>query len=63
MKLKNNYQIEVKKLIKDDKEIVISNHKIVNYSGRNMTIYRIEKNKKDKIKLITLQPGKLKLKI
>lgn len=63
MKLKNNYQLEVKKLIKDDKEIVISNHKIVNYSGRYITIYRKEKNKKDKIKLITLQPGKLNIKI
>ncbi len=57
MKLKNNYQVEIKKLI-DDKNRVISNHKIINYTGRNLIIFRLDKNHKEKIKLKSLTPSK-----
>lgn len=60
MKLKNNYQEEIKKLI-NDKNRVISNHKILNYTGRNLIIYRLDKRLKEKIKLKSLVPSKKKL--
>jgi len=57
MKLKNNYHVEIKKLI-NDKNKVISNHKIVNYTGRNLIIYRVDKSLKEKIMLKSLVPSK-----
>jgi hypothetical protein len=41
LKLKKNYKEEIKKLIENDKDMKISNHTLVNYSGKNLTIYKI----------------------
>jgi len=60
LKLKNNYQVEVKKII-NDKNKVISNHKILNYTGRNLQIYKVEKYHNEKKKLKILLPSKKNL--
>lgn len=41
MKLKRNYKEEIKKLIENDKEMKISNHTLVNYTGKSLIIYKV----------------------
>lgn len=55
-KLKNNYHEEIKKIF-NDKNKIISNHRIINYTGRNMILYRVQKNQMSKIELKRLKPS------
>jgi len=41
LKLKKNYKEEIKKLIENDKDMKISNHTLVNYTGKNLIIYKV----------------------
>ena len=40
-KLKANYREEINKIIKNEKDMKISNHTLFNYTGKNLVIYKI----------------------
>jgi hypothetical protein len=60
MKLKANYKEEVNNMIYSDKTMTISNHSVVNLTGRNIIIQRVFKRKGNfySKKLCTLEPSK-----